>query len=585
MWSGRREFIKKPRAANVPPCQGINQFSKSAVERVDVRNSISVAHPAPPETIGRYEIITPIASGGMGTVYAGRLVGIAGFERLVSIKVIHPHLAAKTSFIEMFLDEARLAARIHHPNVAEIHEVGEDHGIYYMVGELVLGQDLHRLIETADGQGMTIPRPVIAGLLSDVAKGLHEAHELRDEDDVPIHLVHRDISTSNILVSYKGYAKLIDFGVAWARRRLTHTRDGAQKGKIGYMPKEQLLGQPVDRRADIFALGVVLYTATVGNHPFPYDNEGEQVAKMLKGEFSSPRMVNSDIEPELEAIILKAMATEPEDRYQTAAEMEKELLVFVSQHAVGDTKKQLADLMHSLFRKEISEQNARIKIHRQRATGLDLAPQDAKPAPIEKSLIGSRHTEVLTNTDSKVIETTDTQAYGPKEKVAVAAFPVLLLVAVLIFYIGANREGRRQISTEASGAPFAASVEERSEPNVPVPQIKPVTIQFSGLHSDSIVFLNNQPTEVPIRIEPSTTPVSIRVETPGHEVFKTVLTPNFSQTLRVAQKKSSSAKKSSRPPKTKKQRAKKHSKPAPKVQPTKKETKGWLVDPNVNPYQ
>ena len=576
--------MRRPRADTVTLRPGIESRTDSgASARLDVEPSIPNRSSAP-ETIGRYEIITPIASGGMGTVYAGRLVGMAGFERLVSIKVIHPHLAAETAFIEMFLDEARLAARIHHPYVAEIYEVGEDHGVYYMVGELVLGQDLHRLVETADKQGFTIPRAVLASMLADVAKGLHEAHELKDEDDMPSHLVHRDISTSNILISYKGYVKLIDFGVAWARRRLTHTRNGAQKGKIGYMPKEQLLGQPVDRRADIFALGVVLYTAAVGTHPFPYDNEGEQVAKMLKGEFHSPRMIDPDIEPELEAIILKAMATEPEDRYRTASEMEKDLLAFVSETATGDTKKQLADLMHTLFQNEIREQNARIKNHRKRATGLGMvSPHTVSARVTEKSAIRSRHTEVLSNPDGKVIETTDIQAYGTKGKLAVATFPIVVILAGFLLYFASNNDG------EASSTKSPVSARPTGEKGLKaaVPK-KPeaVSIRFNGLQPGSVVYLNEQRTNVPIQLEPTVTPMSVRVETPGYEDFKAVLTPDSDQTLQVTQKQLAVNRKGIKSKQTKRRRPKRHRKqkmPAPPEQ--EERLKGALVDPTVNPYQ
>ncbi len=316
------------------------------------------------KTIGRYEIVAPIGAGGMGSVYIGRLVGPAGFERLAAIKIIHPHLAKQPAFINMFMDEARLAARIHHPNVVEIFEFGEDSGIYYMVGELVLGQDLHAVAERALVLEHKIPHDFWAGIIADIARGLHEAHELRDENDEPFHLVHRDISTRNVIVSYKGYAKLIDFGIASARGRPAETDDGSRKGRIGYMAPEQLCGHKATRRSDIYALGVVLYTVVTGRHPFPFENEGEQVVKMMKGEFLAPRSIDPEIDGKLERIILRAMAKRPEDRFETADEMCRAVQTFVDGKRCGDMTKLRAHTMASLFEAEIRAYRESINTHR-----------------------------------------------------------------------------------------------------------------------------------------------------------------------------------------------------------------------------
>ncbi|HUT76709.1 MAG TPA: serine/threonine-protein kinase, partial [Polyangia bacterium] len=175
------------------------------------------------ERIGRYEVIYPLAHGGMAEVYVGRLPGMAGFEKFVAIKLIHAHLSKEKQFIKMFLDEARLAASIRHPNVAEIYEVGRDGDLYFMVGELVLGQDLHATMRQARKEDVAFPEALSAHIVSQVCLGLHEAHEHKDPDGDPLGLVHRDVTPRNILLSYGGFAKLADFGVAWAQNNLAHS--------------------------------------------------------------------------------------------------------------------------------------------------------------------------------------------------------------------------------------------------------------------------------------------------------------------------------------------------------------------------
>jgi serine/threonine-protein kinase len=175
----------------------------------------------------------------MAEVYVGRLPGMAGFEKFVAIKLIHPHLSKEKQFIKMFLDEARLAASIHHPNVAEIFEVGRDGDVYYMVGELVLGQNLHTTMKAVKDAGIVFPEALSAHVVSQICLGLHEAHEQKDPDGKPLGLVHRDVTPRNILLSYGGYAKLADFGVAWAANKLSHSEVGSVKGKIGFMAPEQ----------------------------------------------------------------------------------------------------------------------------------------------------------------------------------------------------------------------------------------------------------------------------------------------------------------------------------------------------------
>lgn len=321
--------------------------------------------------IGRYEIMYPIAMGGMAGVHAGRLVGQGGFEKLVAIKVIHPHLSSERSFVEMFLDEARLAARLQHPNIGEVYEIGEEDGLLYMVVELIMGQDLSALFRRVLPRLGQIDPSYAALIAKDVCGALQEAHELRDDAGRPLNLVHRDVTPRNILVSYKGQVKLIDFGVAFARDRLTSTAVGLTKGKIGFMPPEQIRGPVVDRRADIFSLGVTLYWMVTGEHPFPGNTDAVRIQRILSGKVKPPTQCRPDLPPALEAVILKALAPRPVDRFETAAQMGDALTPLVPGGYGGGGNEALGDLVFELFEEEHDEQLRRIRQHRDRGSAVN----------------------------------------------------------------------------------------------------------------------------------------------------------------------------------------------------------------------
>jgi len=226
------------------------------------------------QRIDRYELVAEIASGGMATVFLSRLSGVGGFQRFVAIKRLHPHLAGEKEFVEMFLDEARLAAGIHHPNVVPILEVGASPRGYYLVMEYIEGDTLARLLARATTSGNRLPIAIGLRVILDMLAGLHAAHELHDEKGEPVELVHRDVSPQNVLVGVDGISRITDFGVARASSRLTATRVGQLKGKIAYMAPEQAMGVPdVDRRADVFSAGIVLWEVLAARRLFKADNE------------------------------------------------------------------------------------------------------------------------------------------------------------------------------------------------------------------------------------------------------------------------------------------------------------------------
>ncbi|HLK41548.1 MAG TPA: serine/threonine-protein kinase [Polyangiaceae bacterium] len=275
----------------------------------------------PDVTVGRYGVYAEIASGGMATIHIGRLLGPVGFARTVAIKRLHPQFAKDPEFVAMFLDEARLTARIRHPNVVSTLDVVATEGELFVVMDYVAGESLARLLRIVRGRKEAVPIPIAAAIMVDVLHGLHAAHEARDERGELLNIVHRDVSPHNILVGTDGAAHLIDFGIAKARGRAQVTRDGEIKGKLSYMPPEQLLGQPLDHRADVFAASIVLWEALTGRRLFQGTDDGDILAKVLLGQVDKPSLYARGLGREADQIVLRGLARERDDRYPTAREM------------------------------------------------------------------------------------------------------------------------------------------------------------------------------------------------------------------------------------------------------------------------
>jgi hypothetical protein len=277
---------------------------------------------APGMVLGRYELLLPIAQGGMATVWAARQKGSRGFQKTVAIKTMLPTLSDDAQFEQMFLDEAALAAKIHHPNVAEILDLGEQDEILYLVMEWVDGEALSVVHKAARKNNTQLPLRIALRVGIQACAGLHAAHELHDENDVALQLVHRDVSPQNILVTYDGIVKLVDFGVAKAVGRAGgETTAGQLKGKVPYMSPEQTRGGNVDRRTDIFAMGIVLYKLTTGLHPFLGENDLITMRNIITRPVLPPRVKNPGFPQELEQVLVKCLQKDPEKRYQTMIEL------------------------------------------------------------------------------------------------------------------------------------------------------------------------------------------------------------------------------------------------------------------------
>ncbi len=268
----------------------VNGGPVAAANSAPSDDSLGEATDAAVRTIGRYALHAEIASGGMATIHIGRLLGPVGFARTVAIKRLHPPLAKDPEFVAMFLDEARLAARIRHPNVVSTLDVVATEGELFVVMEYVPGESLARLLRAVRTAKEMVPVPIAATIMVGVLHGLHAAHEARDERGDPLRIVHRDVSPHNILVGTDGDAHVIDFGIAKARGRMQVTRQGQIKGKLSYMPSEQLLGQGIDHRADIFAASIVMWEALTGQRLFQGVDDGDVYAKVLLGKVDPPSL-------------------------------------------------------------------------------------------------------------------------------------------------------------------------------------------------------------------------------------------------------------------------------------------------------
>jgi eukaryotic-like serine/threonine-protein kinase len=287
------------------------------------------------QTLGRYELLTPIGRGGMAVVWAARLQGSRGFSKMVAIKVMLPHLSVDPRFERMFLREAKIASRIRHPNVCEITDLGEQDGVLYLVMEWVDGDSLAAVLRADPG---LLPIDVAAHLVADAGRGLHAAHELTSEEGEHLSVVHRDVSPQNVLVTTSGTVQIVDFGVAKAANDGEQTtQSGFTKGKVGYVAPEQVNGAGVDARTDVFALGVVLYELTTRVHPFRGPTDlATLLAVASTDPLKDPTHVDPSYPPELAAIVRKAVEKDPEARYATMAEMVRELDAFVSAQPYAD---------------------------------------------------------------------------------------------------------------------------------------------------------------------------------------------------------------------------------------------------------
>ncbi len=323
-------------------------------------------------SVERYELLGELATGGMATVYLGRQRGVLGFSRTVAIKSMHPQLAKDASFRAMFIDEANLTARIRHPNVVPTLDIVQSETKLLIVMEYVEGISLSVLLRAAKKQGRLLPVSVVAAIARDLLDGLHAAHELTDENGMSLGVVHRDVSPQNLLVGVDGIARVVDFGVAKATGRSYQTQTGEIRGKVGYMAPEQMFGEAVDRRTDVYSAGVLLWEALACERLFDAPTDAALVLLVTRGMTVQPSTARGERLPEaLDALVSRALSHDPSARWATAAEMAKQLAT-VTQPA---SREEVGRLVRELAGEELAKRAAYLRQSAPALQGAALEPE------------------------------------------------------------------------------------------------------------------------------------------------------------------------------------------------------------------
>ena len=363
-----------------------------------------------PLSVGKYRFLVELGSGGMGDVFLAVAQGPAGFSKLQVIKRLRPELAEDPEFLAMFLDEARIAARLNHPNIVQTNEVSEQNREYFIAMEYLEGQSLHTICRRAMAQQkQRLPLAMYLHVLAEACEGLQYAHDLTDFDGTPLGLVHRDVSPQNVFVTYEGQVKILDFGIAKANNSATHTRTGVLKGKVPYMPPEQLEARPVDRRADVFALGAMMWEAATGSRLWKGFNDLQIANRLSRGDIPRPSELEPTVDPAFEALVMKALAPDPGERFQSAAELHLSLDAYVTKLG-GVRRRDLARYVDGLFNDTRRSLRARLEEELR-----DLAPN--APALLPPAELPSYTGEILSPVAEEVTRADAPAAFATVERI------------------------------------------------------------------------------------------------------------------------------------------------------------------------
>jgi serine/threonine protein kinase len=371
-----------------------------------------VPFPASPllGAFGNYRLLRKIARGGMAEVFLALLTSKAKFEKMVVLKRVLPELAENDEFVGSFLDEARLAARLDHPNIARVYDLGEVDGQFYLAMEYLAGEDLASVIQQCRRAGTLPPFDVVAEIGREIAEGLAFAHAAIDVQGKPLGVVHRDVSPSNVVATYQGEVKLIDFGIARAESNLIRTGGGKPKGKVQYMAPEQAAGGKVDARSDIFSAGVVLHELVTTQRLFRRGSDKETHEAVLAADCKPPSALRAGTPAELDRICGKALARDPEARYPTAAEMATDLAKLCGELSRERAEPRIAAFLTSLFPPERSAKKIRL------AQGMPMKEHEADVTPV---LSFDGFTPIRTNPNPKPPAKVPIVAYAPQPKLVV----------------------------------------------------------------------------------------------------------------------------------------------------------------------
>ncbi len=481
---------------------------------------------APPVSrIGRYEIVGLLATGGMAEILLGRLVGPSGFERPVVVKRILPHLARLSAFVDMFVDEARIVAGIRHPNVVAVQELAHEGEELFLVMEYLEGESLGGVARRLVTRGEGMDRELAAFVIAEACAGLHAAHELKDDEGLPRDLVHRDVSPQNVFVTYAGQVKVLDFGIAKAANRSTRTEAGQVKGKFAYMSPEQCLGKPLDRRSDIFALGIVLWEISTGRRLFKRNSEHLTFKAICDERILSPSDIAPDYPPALEKVVMKALARRREDRYQTAQEMRRDLLTAARTLGASELPEEaLSKLMQRLFAERIEEKEDMLRRFRG-----GTAPTHIPVAEADEDVDLPSVVEDLSTIH------TSADVMAPSERSGSARrWLAPLVAAVVVAIVAAVVVGQRMSApVAAASAPAAVSAEPPPAASSAAPAVS-VVLRIETTPPGAKVVVAGKPegeTPVEVKLEKSGEPLSLTLSRAGYSPRTESVVPNMSQRL------------------------------------------------------
>jgi TonB family protein len=426
-----------------------------ALERMPIAQPVfPVAAPEPhPEDdepadgikFGQYVLLEKIATGGMAEVWKARMRGVEGFQKIVAIKKILPHLSDNQDFIEMFVDEAKLAAQLNHNNIIHIYDLGKIQSSYYIAMEYIDGYDLKNILRKAQERDQPLSVEIALFIASKVAAALDYAHRKRDFEDKEMGLVHRDVSPQNVLISEEGDIKLCDFGIAKAASKASHTQAGALKGKLQYMSPEQAWGRNIDRRSDIFALATVLFEMLTARKLFGGDNELSILEQVREARVTKPSELNDEVTPQIDAIVLKALQKDPANRYQTAGEMQRDLDAVLYSFRPTPTSADLAIYMHRL-----ASSSAVIEQHHHQEPMPEPAPAANELRPIKPAVVAAVPAPMPAAIPAATPAASTTAKKPPIVPIAIAA---AVVIAVIVGYFV-----MRKPATTSVAAPGKAPV-------------------------------------------------------------------------------------------------------------------------------
>jgi len=436
--------------------------------------------------VGRYRILSELGRGGMSNVFLAVASGPGGVNKLVVLKALLPDLATEGYALSMFMDEARLAAQLNHPNVVQTYEVGTEGDRHVIVMEYLEGQSLSACLRRAGAEGSPIPLALQLRIIINALDGLHYAHELSGYEGASLELVHRDISPQNVFVTYDGQVKVLDFGIAKATSASTHTAAGVMKGKIAYMAPEQIVGGAVDRRADLYSVGCMLWAAATGVKLWKDTPDVQIMRRAIGGDIPMPQSVNPECDDDLNVIVMKALAREPEDRYATALELQHDLEVYVERFGAAAKQKEIARVVSALF----ADTRAQLKALVERQ--LTLIQTDHSSSSISISGERPRSGRGSTTLGGATSESIHTMLAEPAEpgrgkRRLLTGFALLALLGAVSFF-GWGRRGA------AGGLPASSEATVAPKPAAPGPTaaLARVSVALQASPAEAQLYLDGQ---------------------------------------------------------------------------------------------